>query len=734
MKMKNTKPSHRIIALFLTLNFLTSLLPLNLLYASNNGPNAPEAASFEPVDATDMVNLATGDFSYVLPLLDMDGFPVTMSYHAGVPLDMESSWIGLGWNLNTGVINRSVSGTPDDWKNGNSLDFIFYQDSEEMYSINVGVGFGEAAGVGVGLSWGSNKSLSGSVYASIAYTSASIDTDGNYSVGLNTLGKDSNYGGSLSITGNVNGGGPNIGVGAIGKANSGGFASLGYTFGSNSFSIGAGYNKSAHDKGLAGSGGLSMSNFTAGDFDVNSKGFYIPISLGMFNFGFGYRKITYKLDKAYPKKGFGMLYSSDAIENAPDSPDNTFEDLQHQYYYGDAFEEAIPAFEEDFVADYKGNREKVNFSFASYDSYEVNAPGVSGRIQPRFLQNAVLMGMGYHGIDSEDSDFKMDVYYHHSNGINTTKNFGTSIGSNSEDIKFYFNGQFTEDFGIRNRLLNFNFLVNDFGDMLAKADFEDGYDNSIDDRQRSGNYVEVFTNQQLLDNTLDIMYPETFTKYTYGNYDPNGIGAYKITAPDGKTYHYSLPVYHYERIERTVIKDDSENHVNEKRQYTPFATHWLLTAVTGPDFVDKNGNNKPDMGDYGYWVRLDHGKWSDGFVWRSPYQGKDYNTNLVGDIGEKDFGNYQLGRKQIYYLDKIVTRSKTAYFVKDIRYDATGAYGGNNGKDLANTISYNYKFNEPFIENAVEEGSIAVGENINYPRSYQLRLDHIVVVNWKRRT
>ena len=44
------------------------------------GPNAPEAASFEPVDATDMVNLLTGDFSYVLPLLNVPcpegGYPL----------------------------------------------------------------------------------------------------------------------------------------------------------------------------------------------------------------------------------------------------------------------------------------------------------------------------------------------------------------------------------------------------------------------------------------------------------------------------------------------------------------------------------------------------------------------------------------------------------------------------------------------------------------------------------
>lgn len=63
------------------------------------GSNAPEAASFEPVDATDMVNLLTGDFTYVLPLLNVPspegGYPIALSYHAGIAMDQEASWVGM---------------------------------------------------------------------------------------------------------------------------------------------------------------------------------------------------------------------------------------------------------------------------------------------------------------------------------------------------------------------------------------------------------------------------------------------------------------------------------------------------------------------------------------------------------------------------------------------------------------------------------------------------------------
>lgn len=74
--------------------------------------------SFEPVDVTDMVNLLTGDLSYVIPILNVPGpaggYPLALSYHAGVAMDQEASWLGLGWGINPGSINRNVNGFPDD--------------------------------------------------------------------------------------------------------------------------------------------------------------------------------------------------------------------------------------------------------------------------------------------------------------------------------------------------------------------------------------------------------------------------------------------------------------------------------------------------------------------------------------------------------------------------------------------------------------------------------------------
>ena len=63
-----------------------------------------------------MVNLFSGDLTYNIPLLDIDGYPVNIAYNGGVTTDQEASWTGLGWNINVGTINRALRGLPDDFK------------------------------------------------------------------------------------------------------------------------------------------------------------------------------------------------------------------------------------------------------------------------------------------------------------------------------------------------------------------------------------------------------------------------------------------------------------------------------------------------------------------------------------------------------------------------------------------------------------------------------------------
>ncbi len=84
------------------------------------GPGSPEASSFKAVGSNNLVNLASGDFSYSIPLLDVGGYPVNLFYTGGVTMEQEASWVGLGWNINPGAVSRNMRGVPDDF-NGTDL-------------------------------------------------------------------------------------------------------------------------------------------------------------------------------------------------------------------------------------------------------------------------------------------------------------------------------------------------------------------------------------------------------------------------------------------------------------------------------------------------------------------------------------------------------------------------------------------------------------------------------------
>ena len=117
-----TSKLSKVIASYLAIQLmLTTVQPSNL-FALTSGPSQPEFNSFTPIGTSDMVNLSTGDFNYNIPIMDVGGYPLNLAYDSGVTMDQEASWVGLGWNLNVGQINRQVRGIPDDFK-GDTLTY-----------------------------------------------------------------------------------------------------------------------------------------------------------------------------------------------------------------------------------------------------------------------------------------------------------------------------------------------------------------------------------------------------------------------------------------------------------------------------------------------------------------------------------------------------------------------------------------------------------------------------------
>ncbi|WP_299883978.1 hypothetical protein [uncultured Lacinutrix sp.] len=115
----------KVISCYLAFQMILTMVQPSSLYALTSGPSQPEFNSFTPIGTSDMVNLSSGDFNYNIPIMDVGGYPINLAYDAGITTDQEASWVGLGWNLNVGQINRQVRGLPDDFDG----DEIVYKDN-----------------------------------------------------------------------------------------------------------------------------------------------------------------------------------------------------------------------------------------------------------------------------------------------------------------------------------------------------------------------------------------------------------------------------------------------------------------------------------------------------------------------------------------------------------------------------------------------------------------------------
>ncbi|MEM6802306.1 MAG: hypothetical protein AAF696_12935 [Bacteroidota bacterium] len=106
----------RTVSIVLIFSHLLQIIFPSGAYALGGGPSTPEVSSFQPAGVNDLVDLSTGDFSYNIPLMDIEGYPLNLSYSSDITMDQEASSVGLGWNLNVGMVTRSMRGLPDDFK------------------------------------------------------------------------------------------------------------------------------------------------------------------------------------------------------------------------------------------------------------------------------------------------------------------------------------------------------------------------------------------------------------------------------------------------------------------------------------------------------------------------------------------------------------------------------------------------------------------------------------------
>lgn len=277
--------------------------------ALTTGPGQPESMSFTPASSNGLVDLFSGNFQYNIPVLDLPGpngsYPFTLGYQSGIGMDDEASWVGLGWNLSPGAINRSMRGLPDEF-NGDVVEV-----EQDMKSdVTVGVSFGpnlELLGGDLGLVV--DLSLYYNSYRGFGYSLSPTFSIGSGKTGLNLglgLSLDSQEGVGMS---------PSLSLSHQASTEQHKFEG-GLTFG-------AGYNSREGLTSLQLSGTSSAVNrfdkmrsvYSSGGMGMFSKSTYMPtVQIPMKSWSINGRiKTGVSFFTAHANTDFGLFYSQQEL-------------------------------------------------------------------------------------------------------------------------------------------------------------------------------------------------------------------------------------------------------------------------------------------------------------------------------------------------------------------------------------------------------------------------------------
>ncbi|MGN6646298.1 MAG: hypothetical protein ACTHJT_07195, partial [Cytophaga sp.] len=315
-------------------------------------------------------------------------------------------------------------------------------------------------------------------------------------------------------------------------------------------------------------------------------------------------------------------------------------------------------------------------SVPAFDQYSVSGHGISGEIEPAIFDNGTL--------------FRKKVVM----GTDTFKTY--KIEKNSTVVKPQF--RFKKEFSNRFQPIPYDFTLspspsypagpNGLSYLYSSPDVYNGPDTTVGyntslKKLAGARNVEYYTNNEIVSgaavsagfvkyqgladgnrNSI-VMTIESGTK-TYNV--ANQVGGFSITNVDGTVYHYALPAYSYSYSKKyTVPSTKTSGRTARVVSFTQaYAYTWLLTSITGSDFIDRNANGYADEGDTGFWTNFTYGKKTDNYIYREPFTGT--RNEVDGSYA------YSAGRKQVYYLDAIFNRTNSVFFSKGTgRLDAKSA-------------------------------------------------------------
>ncbi len=292
---------------------------------------------------------------------------------------------------------------------------------------------------------------------------------------------------------------------------------------------------------------------------------------------------------------------------------------------------------------YRFKRHTAPHTSLAYDQYYVSG-GLSGTIKPYFLGSVNIHKKAwYYATGLSTNNRKAQFHFENSNAQTVTQTTYTNSSLVNQSTNQMHSGVRVRYF--TNAEINNNANLYNAGTTSGYLDF------------------------QPITNTSTVRRPSA-------SHDQDLIGAFQVTDASGITYHYSLPVYSFEEINYNWNNNSTHLYYSPKQ----YASSWKLTAVTGPDYQDVNGNYTADEGDSGYWIGYNYSLWSNDYMWSSMRYGFKSDALLSPKMvnfaqSSATYTRYSRqnsiskGHSQVYALNYIQTASHTAFFIKSIRKD-----------------------------------------------------------------
>lgn len=723
-------------AWLLTFCFIAEFAAPGLSYALTSGPTQPEFSSFEPVATTGMVNEFSGGFTYNLPVVQIPGangggYALSLSYHSNHTAAEDASWVGYGWSLNPGAINRGKKGFPDDahsadvkyynkmpknetyaagWSvSGQAFSFNYIPvdlSMDAMVRYNNNTGFSTVQGYGVSVAGAANFGYRiEDGYGKFSLTLSPLNlfvklllkTTDFKEIAKDLVGKEQETGKKVTgkditdkLKDNINFNGNLTKV--AGRVSS----YLNAQTGIHSMPLNAPKYSGAY--------------YTLNFRNHSSAAPGSPGQIGGVK-GIFARYTWQQPDAIQTKQAFGYMYSGEA-------------------YKYDTRDDAVFDYMTEKSGDFTRKDRYLGIPFNSADNFAVSGEGLSGAFRLHNRRPGIM-----HPNREKSTLWNISVTPSIGPGGSGETGIGTHIGIGGEQKVGYQRVNVNEWLGPLTGTLNYSsdydssgyfydgepYFFRFSGDKGGTAVF-DGDDEPLstdialitgtvplpdttkfhllmneDVRPGRSSLICYNTNAEMLDTIGGVNY-RAFTRDSmnlFGHVDRTDpvllkqIGEIAIVNKSGNSFQYGLPVYsRNERSMRFVMSDggvidnsylfvgrheSSHSNVSGQSSATPYASSYLLTAITTPSYLDRTGDGPTDD-DFGGYTRFDYRRTAgtydksgddtddEWYKWRSPYTGYHYDPGKL-ITGNDNAGTVSSGEKELYYLQRVETRSHIAYFI-----------------------------------------------------------------------